>query len=55
MIWLFFILWPGYAHEEFNEVELLGLIMVVVGVVCFNQYGIPPVEAAKRAEKPDPE
>ena len=37
VIWLFFMLKPGLAHETFSFTKLLGFIFIVTGVMFFNK------------------
>ena len=36
-IWIFFLLWPGFGHEEFNWLQLGGFVLVFLGVIFFNK------------------
>ena len=46
MIWLFFLLKPGFGHETFSIIKLFGFVLIVMGVLFFNKilviegYGI---------------
>ena len=37
VIWVFFLIWQGYGHEEFRPLQLIGFLLVVLGVVFFNE------------------
>ena len=37
VIWLFFLLKPGFGHEVFSSQKLLGFFLIVQGVLFFNK------------------
>ena len=37
IIWIFFLIYTGVGHETFSFIKLLGFLMIVLGVVFFNQ------------------
>ena len=37
VIWLFFLMKPGFGHEVFSNQKLLGFILIVLGVLFFNK------------------
>ena len=37
VIWLFFLLKPGFGHEVFSYQKLLGFFLIVQGVLFFNK------------------
>jgi len=37
LIWAFFLTYPGYGHQEFQKYELIGFILIILGVLFFNR------------------
>lgn len=37
IIWLFFMLYPGAGHELFSSLELFGFVVLLSGVLIFNE------------------
>jgi hypothetical protein len=37
-IWIFFLLYPGYGHETFKLMKLVGFTLIVIGVMTFNKF-----------------
>jgi len=37
VIWAFFLLKPGFGHEQFSFVKLGGFVLIVLGILFFNK------------------
>jgi len=37
VIWVFFLLKPGFGHEVFSGVKLFGFVLILIGVLFFNK------------------
>jgi drug/metabolite transporter (DMT)-like permease len=35
LLWIFFMLWPGYGHEDFNWIKMIGMFLLAIGTVIF--------------------
>ena len=36
LVWCFFLIWGGYGSEDFEALKLLGFVMIVMGILMFN-------------------
>mmetsp|Transcript_7987 Transcript_7987/g.7072 ORF Transcript_7987/g.7072 Transcript_7987/m.7072 type:complete len:144 (-) Transcript_7987:52-483(-) len=43
LIWGFFLVYPDKGHENFDIVEFIGFIGIVIGTVIFNEIYVPPI------------
>lgn len=37
LIWVFFLAYPGFGHEEFLAYQLIGFLFIILGVLFFNR------------------
>ena len=37
VIWVFFLMKPGFGHETFSSVKLFGFVLILIGVLFFNK------------------
>ena len=37
VIWVFFLLTPGFGHEEFSPEKLSGFTLIMIGILLFNE------------------
>jgi len=37
VIWVFFLLKPGFGHEVFSSTKLFGFVLILIGVLFFNK------------------
>jgi len=37
LIWIFFLAYRGHGHEEFKVLQLTGFLVLVCGVILFNE------------------
>lgn len=44
IIWVFYMLYPGYGHEDYNSLSLLGMIMLAGGSFYFVQLEMIDLE-----------
>ena len=42
MVWLFFLIYPGHGHETFKVLQLIGFIILVFGIMLYNEIIILP-------------
>ena len=44
IIWVFYMLYPGYGHEDYNSLSLFGMIMLAGGSFYFVQLEMIDLE-----------
>ena len=49
LVWVFFMLWPGEGHENFNIIKLLGMILLSFGTFWYIWLDLEDIE--KEAKK----
>jgi hypothetical protein len=35
LLWIFFMLWPGYGHEDFNWIKMIAMFLLAIGTIIF--------------------
>ena len=42
LVWVFFLFYPGHGHEKFKPLQLVGFIVLVSGIMLYNEIIILP-------------
>lgn len=40
LLWIFFMAWPGYGHEDWNFIKAAGMLMLSVGTIYYIKLDI---------------
>lgn len=35
LMWIFFMLYPGHGHEDFNWIKMIGMLLLAIGTVWY--------------------
>jgi len=35
LLWVFWMIWPGQGHEDFNFIKMLSMILLTIGIVYY--------------------
>jgi len=44
VLWIFFMIWPGYGHEDFNFIKMVGMAFLAVGTVYYINLDLKDIE-----------
>ena len=43
-LWIFFMLWPGKGHEDFNLVKMFGMVLLIIGTFIYIKLDLEDIE-----------
>ena len=44
VLWIFFMIWPGYGHEDFNFIKMVGMGFLAVGTIYYINLDLLDIE-----------
>ena len=54
ILWIFFMLWPGYGHEDFNWIKMVGMFLLAFGTIWYISLDMKDLkESSREADQSD--
>lgn len=42
LVWIFFLIYPGLGHESFKPLQLVGFVVLIGGIILYNEIVVLP-------------
>ncbi len=44
LMWIFFMLYPGHGHEDFNWIKMIGMLLLAIGTIWYIKLDFKDIE-----------
>ena len=44
LMWIFFMLWKGEGHEDFNIIKMFGMLLLSIGTIYYIMLDIEEID-----------